>query len=312
MKTLDLTWGNPAFLHPLWKKHRKLTVQGGEGLDYLKRGHEPLKQLIKDLHASVGNVSENDYHVVIGNGATQVLQAAIYAKEARSVGAFAPYYGRFPRIAKLAGAHWFNPEYSDVVIATLPNNPDGSSSNALLEGYDLIHDMCYNWPIYTGTVWKMNRDIMIFNLSKATGHAGSRIGWAMVKDSEIAKKMEDFIEMQTCGVSYEAQVRAMSVIRTTLQRSSNVFTKGRRILKNRWEQLESRSVPVLNSSGMFAWSNSPKYWQDLGVVGVSGETMGSTEKYIRVNIGCSNEDFTELLRRIDEYNERRSEEATYT
>ena len=40
----------------------------------------------------------------------------------------------------------------------------------------LIHDLAYYWPQYTPISSPANYDLMLFTLSKSTGHAGMRIG----------------------------------------------------------------------------------------------------------------------------------------
>lgn len=75
-----------------------------------------------------------------------------------------------------------NGAYIEVVNS--PNNPDGTIREAVLAKVNrsaegkLIHDLAYYWPQYTPITGAADHDIMLFTLSKCTGHAGSRIGWA--------------------------------------------------------------------------------------------------------------------------------------
>jgi hypothetical protein len=90
-------------------------------------------------------------------------------------------------------------------------------------------------------------DIMLFTMSKITGHAGTRLGyvstsicqipgeqaaqlrssigaflttaamcgflrWALVKDREVARKMVYFVDRSTIGVSKESQLRATKIL----------------------------------------------------------------------------------------------------
>jgi L-tryptophan--pyruvate aminotransferase len=65
-----------------------------------------------------------------------------------------------------------------IEIVTSPNNPCGSIREKAVWGdYGfVVHDLAYYWPQYTPIVEALDHDIMIFSLSKATGHAGLRLG----------------------------------------------------------------------------------------------------------------------------------------
>ena len=81
---------------------------------------------------------------------------------------------------KWAGdAYTFNKDgrpYIEVVNS--PNNPDGTHREAVVNGGKgkVIYDFAYYWPQYTAITSAADHDIMLFTLSKCTGHAGSRIG----------------------------------------------------------------------------------------------------------------------------------------
>eukprot|EP01043_Picozoa_sp_COSAG02_P127449 COSAG02_NODE_64816_length_259_cov_0.968750_1_plen_55_part_10 len=52
---------------------------------------------------------------------------------------------------------------------------------------------------------------MLFTLSKLTGHAGTRIGWALVKDAEVAAKMADRVHA-TGRISHDAMLRGATLL----------------------------------------------------------------------------------------------------
>lgn len=62
---------------------------------------------------------------------------------------------------------------------TSPNNPDGELKEAILEGPSVktIYDRVYYWPLYTPIPAPASEDLMLFSISKLTGHAGSRFGY---------------------------------------------------------------------------------------------------------------------------------------
>ncbi|KAG5631874.1 hypothetical protein H5410_003591 [Solanum commersonii] len=65
-----------------------------------------------------------------------------------------------------------------IELITSPNNPDGIIREVVVNGDQgkLIYDLAYYWPQYTAITSPANHDVMLFTISKCTGHAGSRIG----------------------------------------------------------------------------------------------------------------------------------------
>lgn len=80
---------------------------------------------------------------------------------------------------KWAGdANEFNKDEPYIELVTSPNNPDGYARQDVVKGDKgiLIHDLAYYWPQYTPILLPADNDIMLFTVSKSTGHAGIRIG----------------------------------------------------------------------------------------------------------------------------------------
>ncbi|KAH7298102.1 hypothetical protein KP509_25G026900 [Ceratopteris richardii] len=120
--------------------------------------------------------------------------------------------------------NWLDSESSgnwiplEIVIS--PNNPDGSLRTPTWkyrnENARTVHDNAYYWPHYTPITGPRDDDFMLFSLSKVTGHAGSRLGWAIIKDRAVYEKM------------------LMSVRLNTQQL---LFHYGHAKMKTRWEQM---------------------------------------------------------------------------
>jgi aspartate/methionine/tyrosine aminotransferase len=248
-----------------------------------------------------------------------VLAAAIYAfkeKGMRSAWAKRPYWFRFPTVAKLAGCSWSTDESPDgVQIVTRPNNPDNYTqilTRRMLK--NTITDCCYNWPQYTDKIHKTDQVVSIFSLAKMTGHAASRVGWAIVKDQGIADLMTYYIEQSTGGASVDAQVRAAHVIAYEITNVQNdvpsVFSWGAEEMRGRWTALEA-SLPVeievlnINDKGMFAWcklksgGNAASYMMGrYGIKVMPGTACGSTPDRFRVNMGSTEEEFVGFVSRL--------------
>lgn len=97
---------------------------------------------------------------------------------------------------------------SFIEMVCSPNNPDGAIRRAVLDSgvSKRVHDLAYYCPQYTPMHSPTNNDIMLFTVSKAIGHAGKRIRWALVKDADLARRMVKFIGMNSIGISKDSQV----------------------------------------------------------------------------------------------------------
>ncbi|GKE74230.1 L-tryptophan--pyruvate aminotransferase 1-like protein, partial [Tanacetum coccineum] len=253
---INLDHGDPTMYEPFWRSigdKCTLVFNGYESLSYFSNPKNPcwflepkLEESIKSLHGVVGNAVTDGYSIVVGTGSSQLLQAVLYAVTSHdqanpiNVVAAAPYYSSYPEIMDLVksrlykwggDAHAFDKDETYVELVTSPNNPNGVIRGAVVnhEGGILVHDLAYYWPQYP----------------KCTGHAGSRIGWALVKDKEVAKKMTKYMEVTTIGVSKESQLRVAKILQVVADGckrfgspdGDNFFEFGQNMMAKRWEIL---------------------------------------------------------------------------
>lgn len=291
---LELGWGNPDFLSPYWEMNpQSISIDLDVNLAYQFSGLEDLKANIKKLHKKLRNANVENKHIVIGNGATHLLNGLIATNSSPLIYAEAPCYHKFYDFADIQNKHWKQHEHG-LEIVTIPNNPDGRKEEGT--AINRIYDLSYNWPTYT-EVANHNKDIMVFGLSKATGHASARIGWAIIKDPAIAKQLEDWIHYNSCGVSYYGQLIANKVIKNQLVTKETVFQYGQEVLTSRWRDiLFNVNLPFERQSGggMFMWCKGeiPE-----GINAVKGSLFGATDEYFRISVGVSNEVWEEFVRR---------------
>jgi aspartate/methionine/tyrosine aminotransferase len=99
---LDLRLGNPVFLQKWWDNESIINnfFKNREIMEYSKqRGERFLTSRIAELHEAVGNVERPwDSEIVVGNGSSQVLAAAMWAFKKRGVtivSAEEPHWPRF-------------------------------------------------------------------------------------------------------------------------------------------------------------------------------------------------------------------------
>ncbi|CAI9092982.1 OLC1v1028370C2 [Oldenlandia corymbosa var. corymbosa] len=355
--------GDPTVFEPYWRKAGErcsITFKGDQCLSYLTNPKalcwfmEPkLEEEIKKVHRIVGNAKVDDHHLVVGNGSSQLILAALYAlcspnhhtqPHPIDVVSAAPYYSTYQEEVDLlcsalfrwAGdAHQYdNKDEPYIELITSPNNPNGVIREPVVNrpGGRLIHDLAYYWPQYTAITSQLDHDIMLFTASKCTGHAGSRIGWALVRDEEVAKKMVKFIEVNSIGVSKESQLRTakiLSVASESCQEKglNNFFLYGRHVMANKWKKLREIvkkhqrfiipkyplqycqfSKDYVEASPAYAWmsckfenmedQDCEKILKDQNVIVRSGSRFGSDSKHARVSMLSREDDFNVFLQRL--------------
>ncbi|GFP88005.1 tryptophan aminotransferase-related protein 2 [Phtheirospermum japonicum] len=305
--TINLDHGDPTMYESYWKEVGQdfsLTIPGFQSLSYFSNPKnlcwflEPkLEDEIKNLHENVGNAVTENRHVVVGTGSSQLILAALFALSNSvndpinpvSVVSASPYYSSYPEMTNFlrsqlfewsGDARGFDKDGPYIEMVTSPNNPDGVIRQPVInrpEGM-VVHDLAYYWPQYTAITSAADHDVMLFTVSKCTGHAGSRIGWALVKDESIARKMVKFIEINTIGVSKEAQLRAANI-------------------------LEIISLSC-QSAHTFAWikckegMDCEKLFRGHKILTRSGRRFGCDPEYVRVSMLSRDEEFDLFLQRL--------------
>ncbi|RZC53647.1 hypothetical protein C5167_012501 [Papaver somniferum] len=300
LQIINLDQGDPTMFVEYWKKageKSNIMIPGWHNLSYFPNNNggnvcwfleKEFSDEVKKLHESVGNAITKDRYIVVGTGSTQLYQAALFAltstddndddssSKPMDVVSAVPYYSSYPAVTDLLKSRLYkwggdaykfedkNEPYIEIVCS--PNNPDGHTMEPVVNGNGgkLIYDLAYYWPQYTPITKPADHDIMLFTVSKSTGHAGTRVGWAIVKDEKIARKMTKFIELSTIGVSKDSQYRAATIMRAvtesgqsiSLQLAGNFFEFGKTIMIDRWERLRK----VAAENGVFSLPKYPKQY----------------------------------------------------
>ncbi|XP_019163915.1 PREDICTED: L-tryptophan--pyruvate aminotransferase 1-like [Ipomoea nil] len=366
-KVINLDHGDPAMYESYWRKMGKscaITFAGDEHLSYFSDVNkvcwfmEPkLEEEIRRLHTVVGNaaVDNHDDYIVVGNGSSQLIQAALYALSSHhsdhhprpiSVVCAAPYYSSYPEMTEFlqsgmykweGDAREFEKDGAYIELVTSPNNPDGVLRRAVVqlnnnkgeERGSVVHDLAYYWPQYTAITSPANHHLMLFTVSKCTGHAGSRIGWGIVKNKEVAKKMTKFIEISSIGVSKESQLRAAKILGVVSDSCSNpqiqnFFQYTHTLLYQRWQKLRQvvkvshlftlQKYPIhycrfakdfTQTLPAFAWimckgreEDCEKLLRGHNILTRSGTKFGADPKFVRISMLGNEDDFNILLQRL--------------
>ena len=70
-----------------------------------------------------------------------------------------------------------HPHPSIMEIVTYPNNPTGDFHKPTYADAFHVYDSVYLWPSLVNYSEPLDVDVVLFSMSKATGHAGTRFGW---------------------------------------------------------------------------------------------------------------------------------------
>ncbi|XP_057794670.1 tryptophan aminotransferase-related protein 4-like [Salvia miltiorrhiza] len=342
--------GDPLFLEPFWMQHAAssgVVVAGWHRMSYVFPDStyisQQLETHIRLIHRLTRNALTHGKRIIFGGGSTQLLNAALYALSANlsspaSVVAAVPFYPLYKQQAdffqnnnyKFQGDAWLmrNSNSNVIEFVTSPNNPDGNLREPVCKGPSArpIYDHAYYWPHFSAIPSPSDEDIMIFTMSKLTGHAGSRLGWAFVKDEEIYTKMQMYITVAEMGISREAQVRALQLMKTILHGDGkDLFNYAFEKMSDRWgkvRQIFSKSkrfsiqeIPPLycnffervrGASPGYAWVKCERE-EDIdcsgvllaaNIIGREGSRFNSDDRHVRLSLLKSNDDFNLLINRL--------------
>ncbi|TVU35306.1 hypothetical protein EJB05_17190 [Eragrostis curvula] len=355
--TADADSGNPLFLEPYWRRHAAagaVVVSGWHRMSYTATDDGKFQSLelenqIRQLHRAVGNAVVDDKHVVFGAGSMQLINALVYALSpdanaaappSRVVSAV-PYYGSYKtqtamfdgREYKWGGptAVWANASRNStngfIEFVTAPNNPDTELREPVLRGSAAVFDRAYYWPHFTPIPEPADEDVMMFTISKPSGHAGSRLGWALIRDEKVAKRAYEYVQNSIMGASRDTQLRMLRIVKAmlaSLHGEEDIFAFGHDVMRTRWRRLnavvsQSRRFSLQNISPQYctyfkrvrepspayAWVKCEREDEDCHevllkakIITRTGTVFEASKQYTRVSLLKANDDFDALIERF--------------
>jgi aspartate/methionine/tyrosine aminotransferase len=274
---------------------------------------------IPGLRISLRKLHELQFgEVCVTAGAKAALLAVLVAAKGmgrKAVTAYVPYWSSFPRLAEIAGLHFFPfaplakeaqpfKPGETVMIVTDPNNPDGRNTyDSVYEtiremGYMLVHDAAYWSPIYGIDKSRKlpSADVHVFSCSKAMGLSGARVGYTIAWP-EMHREIVEAVEATTSGASEYAQQVVWDAVNLQTSRpeqwASFVNDAKSKIDMNRKAFLENLPNGVASTGSMYAaddqqgiflWlEKGPEYGVDRVRV-VDGKDFGRPG-WFRINLG---------------------------
>ncbi|KAI4346547.1 hypothetical protein L6164_007436 [Bauhinia variegata] len=346
--------GDPLFLEPFWKQHAAssaVLVSGWHRMSYIYSDGSYISELlvkhIIKVHDIVGNAKTDGKYVIFGAGSTQLMNAAVYALSPNSssnpakVVATAPHYAAYKTQTEFFNSRdyryegdtslWKNKTDGStrfIEFVTSPNNPDGKLTSAVLQGSNVksIYDYTYFWPHFTAIPAPADEDLMLFTISKLTGHAGTRFGWAIIKDADVYERMLTYLTVNTIGVSRDAQLRALKLLNVVVEgEGREIFEFGYTTMRDRWIRLKNVlskskrfSLQKLSSqycsffqrtrdpSTAYAWLKCEReedkdcytVLRAAGINGHPGSNYSADDRYMRLSLIRSKDDFEILINKL--------------
>eukprot|EP00192_Tetraselmis_astigmatica_P005029 CAMPEP_0117648714 /NCGR_PEP_ID=MMETSP0804-20121206/564_1 /TAXON_ID=1074897 /ORGANISM="Tetraselmis astigmatica, Strain CCMP880" /LENGTH=497 /DNA_ID=CAMNT_0005454359 /DNA_START=66 /DNA_END=1556 /DNA_ORIENTATION=+ len=351
--TMNLSSGDPLVMEAYWVEHSSeaLTVtMPSFRIGYANNGHLPeLEAVVRKLHAKVGNANTEGCQIVFGVGSTQLIGAAWFAlanatgSNPALVWGKAPFYSGY-RTAEMFESRRFAfldsndppspaPQQQVIEMVTSPNNPDGRMRSSVVSGASVVYDNAYYWPHFapiTKAEETTGGDVRLFTLSKLSGHAGTRIGWAIVRDADIAERMRGAVNMMTLGVPFESQEGLAAVVLQAIvdREDGGTLSYGRQKMSGRWERLQAalagskrfRLQPLEDEafcnfhrevkapSPAYVWMEclleedvKRSCWQtfiDIGIQGQPGKAYGGSDAFVRIELLCRDSTFDLAMEKI--------------
>jgi hypothetical protein len=218
---------------------------------------------------------------------------------------------------------------SFIEFVTSPNNPDSLLREPVLGGgSNAIADRVYYWPHFTPVPAPADDDVMLFSASKLSGHAGSRFGWALIRDGDVARRVKEYIEESSLGESRDTQLRMLSIVKVVLANlrgEDDMFAVARDEMRTRWRRFNavvspSRRISVQKipprfctyfdrtrePTPAFAWVKCEREedrdcYEALlkaNIISWSGADAEASARYTRVSLVKAQDDFDTLLERL--------------
>ncbi|CAO2194515.1 unnamed protein product [Urochloa humidicola] len=311
-----------------------------------------LERQIRRLHRAVGNAVVDGKHLVFAAGSIQLINALVHALSpdanaasppARVV-ANAPYYPAYKlqtvmfdgREYSWGGttSRWANASRTNstdggfIEFVTSPNNPDAVLREPALSPAAAIFDHAYYWPHFTHIPAPADEDVMMFTISKPSGHAGSRFGWALIRDDAVAKRALEYVSNSIMGASRDTQLRMLGVVKAMLANlhgEEDIFAFGHEVMRTRWRKLNavvsrSRRISVQEMapeyctyfkrirepSPAYAWVKCEREEDEdcyeallkAKIITRTGVGNEVSSRYTRISLLKSDDDFDVLMERV--------------
>ncbi|XP_016510340.1 tryptophan aminotransferase-related protein 3 [Nicotiana tabacum] len=353
---------DPLFYEPFWMENAEssaVVIAGWHRMAYsfpdpTSHLSQELEKTIRKLHSNAKNAITDGRYIAIGVGASRLLNAVVHSLSMENYSS-SPYPAKFfakpPHYPfyKLQTDYLQTRHYefigdpsllnnSDIggdvfEFVTSPSNPEGNLEGPVLKGgpnVKYIFDRVYYWPQFTAIPAPADDDLMIFSLSKLTGHAGTRLGWAVVKDVNVYNRMKEYIHQADMEISKDTLLRALTILRVVNEGDGKKFFNfAHEILRDRWEKISHifsfskrfsiQHIPTQyctfldrarEPSPAFAWVKCKReedkncthvFFEEAKIRGHPGSGFFADNTYVRLGLVTRQHDFDMLISRLEQF-----------
>ncbi|KAL2497058.1 Tryptophan aminotransferase-related protein 3 [Abeliophyllum distichum] len=254
-----------------------------------------LQENILKPHSIARNAITKGKYTVLGVGSTQLLSAAVFALSLNSSS---------PARVVAASPHYLG-----------------------MQTEFFADEKCFRF-YWESIPAQADGDIMIFTISKLTGHAGSRFGWALVKDEDVYLNMLKYMQLAELGVSRDTQLRALQLLKVVLEGDGReIFHFAYEKMRDLWEKISQivslsnrytiQDIPpqycnffekVRGPSPAYVWlkcereedTNCNAVLRGANIIGHLGSLFNASDRYVRLSLLKRDDDFNLLLYRLKE------------
>ena len=295
------------------------------GLSYTTKYTNELNiKFIKDYYKNIMNYDiSDDTYIIFGCGATNLINAYYYAVQKIlnreiKISSFLDnkYYILYKNICEIIpNTKWYDHlEYSDILIATSPNNPDGlvvtiSKKNGLYKLFDIVYDA----PQFTGIFesvnidflnkFKKDKSISIVSSFSKFGITGARCGYLLTRDKNIVKYINYFIKI---SILYN-NTTGLTLCRNIYYKYYNnkdwyikIYNKIQSRIKIFIKLSDKNNVKILNKTFNvpFIYTNKSKKWwlKNFNLEVFDGTHFMDNKNNSRISMLISNSDWNLFIK----------------
>ncbi|XP_042391649.1 tryptophan aminotransferase-related protein 3-like [Zingiber officinale] len=304
---VDADGEDSLFLEPFWKQHAagsSVVLPGWHSMNS-RDGHRiisgEIERHIHLLHKAASNAMTDGKFIVFSSRPAELLNALAHAVSANNNSSTPP---------------------NVVEHVTSLNAREGDG------GSPVIFDRSYYWPHYYPIAAPADEGIMLFSISKISGHAGIGFWWAAIKDEKIYQRAAEYMTSNAVIVSPDTQLRVLKLIKVMISEkgAGDIFKFGYTTLKARWSQLHkllatsdrfslhpfspnycSYFKTVRDPTPAYAWlkcemdedKDCQAVLRKFNIISGSGKLFEGDNRYTRLNLCMTNDHFELLMMRME-------------